>query len=137
MIGSSDLQARLNTAISPRWLTLLGEATNAARRLALTLYLVGGAVRDLLMGRTVTDPDLVVERRDFTINAMALRLAPPPIDLLDPRDGQPDIAARPGPARRYSHRTPGDLPQARRSAYRAPGHHRPLTKRPAMASPLR
>ena len=130
----------------------------AARRLGLSIYLVGGAVRDMLMGRAITDLDLVVEgdatvlamavaealggevlarsqfgtaklhvleqridvvsarretyrrpgalpavrpgtiaedldRRDFTINAIALRLAPAPLQLLDPRDGQRDIAA--------------------------------------------
>ena len=159
MSGPSDLQARLSTALSPQWLTLLEGATRAARRLGLPLYLVGGAVRDLLMGQTIMDLDLVVEgdagllatalaealagevlarsqfgtarlrvlgqridvvtarretyrrhgalptvqpgtmdddlgRRDFTINAMALRLEPEPVQLLDPTDGQRDIQGK-------------------------------------------
>ena len=154
-----DLQARLSTALSPQWLTLLEGATQAARQLGLPLYLVGGAVRDLLMARPITDLDLVVEgdagllatalaealagevmarsqfgtarlrvlgqridvvtvrresyrrpgalptvrpgtidddlgRRDFTINAMALRLEPVPMQLLDPTEGRQDIQGR-------------------------------------------
>ena len=124
----------------------------------LPIFLVGGAVRDLLMGRSIMDLDLVVEgdanrlavtladrldgevvarsqfgtaklrlagqridlvtarretysrpgalptvrpgtiaddleRRDFAINALALRLAPEPVHLLDPKNGRGDIAA--------------------------------------------
>ena len=156
MVGSSDLQAKLNNALSSQWTGLLEEAIKVAHRLGLPLYLVGGAVRDLLMGRLLMDLDLVVEgdaslvatalasalagevtarsqfgtaklrvlgqridvvtarwesygrlgalptvhpgaisddltRRDFTINAIALRLEPAPLRLLDPLDGQGDI----------------------------------------------
>ena len=156
MVSSSDLQAKLNNALSFQWATLLEEAIKAAHQLGLPLYLVGGAVRDLLMGRLLTDLDLVVEgdasqvatalasalagevtahsqfgtaklrvlgqridvvtarresyrkpgalptvhpgaisndlaRRDFTINAIALRLEPSPLELLDPTNGQGDI----------------------------------------------
>ncbi|MEE8443582.1 MAG: hypothetical protein V3S37_07520, partial [Dehalococcoidia bacterium] len=157
MLKLPDLQKRLDTAFSFQRATLLREAINAAGRLGVSLYLVGGAVRDLLIGVSITDLDLVVEgdaqsmasalattlkgevlshsqfgtvkihvlgqhidivtarretyrrpgalptvrpgtitedleRRDFTINAIALHLAPGPLHLLDPRDGQGDIA---------------------------------------------
>ncbi len=157
MLKLPDLQKRLDTAFSFQRATLLREAINAAGRLGVSLYLVGGAVRDLLIGVSITDLDLVVEgdaqsmasalattlkgevlshsqfgtvkihvlgqhidivtarretyrrpgalptvrpgtitedleRRDFTINAIALPLTPGPLHLLDPRDGQGDIA---------------------------------------------
>jgi tRNA nucleotidyltransferase (CCA-adding enzyme) len=132
---------------------------DAAEATSLPVYLVGGAVRDLLLGRPTLDADLVVEgdgaafgralaralggrlvvhrafgtaevfvddrvldiatarrerypypgalpevepasivedleRRDFTVNAMALRLAPPPGgELLDPCGGRDDVEA--------------------------------------------
>ncbi|MFA7460829.1 MAG: CBS domain-containing protein, partial [Trueperaceae bacterium] len=138
------------------------EALERARQLAgdSALYLVGGTVRDLLLGAGVKDIDLVVvgdaarfgtmlqaalggtlsahvefgtatlalpsgleldvaaareetyawpgalpdvvpssiqkdmARRDFTVNAMALRLNPQPAELLDPYQGEADLNAR-------------------------------------------
>ncbi len=140
----------------------VSEALNVARQLAddSALYLVGGTVRDLLLGAGVKDVDLVVvgdaarfgtklqaalggtlsahvefgtatlvlpsgleldlaaareetyarpgalpdvvpssiqkdmSRRDFTVNAMALRLSPAPPELLDPYQGEADLNAR-------------------------------------------
>ncbi len=145
----------------------LSEAESAAVRDAIAaaleadarLWLVGGPVRDLILGRRVADIDIAVDgdaeefalrlaartghkvvrhgrfgtatlraegfsidfaltrretyarpgalpdvepagieedlaRRDFTVNAMALSLAPASGDLLDPHGGRPDIEAR-------------------------------------------
>ncbi|MGE5278706.1 MAG: hypothetical protein ACM3SU_17085 [Acidobacteriota bacterium] len=135
----------------------LAAAAALARQKRTPLYLAGGAVRDLLIGRPVRDLDLVVEgdglafgrdlarrlglpvrahprfgtasielpesnrldvagcraetyahpgalprvrpgtmaedlaRRDFTINAMALRIWPGPCRLLDPHGGRADL----------------------------------------------
>lgn len=137
-------------------------ALDAAARLAGTtsLYLVGGTVRDLLIGAAIVDLDLVVEgdapalaarvqrelggtlaahlefgtatltlpnglevdfasarqetyarpaalpdvvrsnirqdltRRDYSINALAIRLNPPPHQLIDPYGAQTDVRAR-------------------------------------------
>ncbi len=159
MTSPSELQTRLLAALPQHGETVVREAVKAARQLGLPLYLVGGGVRDLLMGRSVKDIDLVVEgdagplasalaaalagkvtarsqfgtfkvsalgmeldvvtarretykkpgalptvspdaiaddlwRRDFTINAMALRLEPAPTQRLDPTGGQRDIESK-------------------------------------------
>ncbi len=158
MSSDSDLKGKLQAALAPQQVTLVEEATRVAARLDVPLYLVGGAVRDLFIGRTLRDLDLVVEgdagllaaalaanldgnvvarsqfgtaevsvlgqridvvtarretyrrpgalptvqpgtiaedisRRDFTINAIALRLLPQPPALLDPHNGKGDIAS--------------------------------------------
>ena len=159
MPDSLTLQAQLEASLSAEHLTLLREASVVAQDLGLSLYLVGGAVRDLIIGHPLQDVDLVVEgdaallahtlvkalagevlaysqfdtakvnvlgqhvdvvtaryetyrrpgalpsvrpatiqddlaRRDFTINAMALRLKPRgSSELLDPLGGQRDIQA--------------------------------------------
>ena len=157
MVASNDLITMLADTLEPRRFALVRAAQTVANQHGLTLYLVGGAVRDLLIGRPITDLDLVVEgdaaslasgladalsgevthrsqfgtykvkagedsldlvtartetyrrpgalptvrpgdiaqdlaRRDFSINAVALRLAPTPPVLLDPWEGQQDIA---------------------------------------------
>ena len=138
---------------------ILNEAVEIGVKNGIPIYLVGGAVRDLLMGEPVADLDITVEsdastvahalaaklsarvvsrsqfgtfkvdmagesvdvvtsrretyrrpgalptvspssidddlqRRDFTINAMALRLTPEPVVVLDPCQGQDDIRSR-------------------------------------------
>ncbi len=52
---------RLADALSPDHFFLLQTVADAATRRGLPLYLVGGFARDLLLGRPVTDFDLVVE----------------------------------------------------------------------------
>ncbi|MSQ22397.1 MAG: CCA tRNA nucleotidyltransferase [Dehalococcoidia bacterium] len=156
MTSPSDIQANLSTALPQPGNLVVKEAIKTARRLGLPLYLVGGVVRDMLMGRAIKDVDLVVvgnavglasalagalsgdvvarsqfgtaklhvqnqsidvvtarretykkpgalptvyhgaiaddlARRDFTINAIALRLHPAPMQLLDPTGGQSDL----------------------------------------------
>ena len=61
MPNSLTLQARLEASLSADQLTLLREAAVVAQGLGLSLYLVGGALRDLIMGRPLQDIDLVVE----------------------------------------------------------------------------
>jgi tRNA nucleotidyltransferase (CCA-adding enzyme) len=145
----------------PGWVRgVTGKARELAEKRNAPLYLVGGAVRDLLLRRPVVDVDLAIEgdavgfgkalapmvgarasaherfgtvvlefpggarldvaatrketypssgalpvvaragleedlaRRDFTINAMAIRLAPGPPAFLDPFGGRKDLRAR-------------------------------------------
>lgn len=52
---------RLKRALSPAWWRLLRRVIRAAEARRLPLYLVGGFVRDLLLGRPNQDFDLVVE----------------------------------------------------------------------------
>lgn len=52
---------RLEASLPPDQLTLLHEAAVVAHGMGLSLYLVGGALRDLIMGAPLQDIDLVVE----------------------------------------------------------------------------
>ena len=159
MTTANDLQVKLRTALAPAQFRILEVATAEAIRLGMSLYLVGGAVRDLFINAHVNDLDLVSEgdsfplaqamasalsgrvtarsqfgtsklsalglstdlvsardetyrqpgalptvlpgtiaqdlaRRDFSINAIALRLAPGPPEILDPAHGQTDLESR-------------------------------------------
>lgn len=51
----------LETYLAPLQMVLLRLVKTEAERLDLPLYLVGGSVRDLLLGRAVNDFDLIVE----------------------------------------------------------------------------
>jgi len=159
-IPEAPLVEKLLLRLSAPMAAVLTETTKAARRRRLSLYLVGGSVRDLLLDRPHLDVDLAVEgdapslaeelaaavearltvhhrfgtaslrgpdigldlaqtrdehydrpgalpsvrpapiaqdlaRRDFTVNALALGLAGEQAGrLLDPYDGQRDLAAR-------------------------------------------
>ncbi len=154
------LLARLRASLPPPARRPLARATRLAEEHGAPLYLVGGGVRDLLLGRAHVDLDLVVEgdaialaealagdlparlvthprfrtaalqgerfrldlararserygrpgalpsvrpgsladdlaRRDFTVNAMALRLSRPGAgELTDPRGGRDDLRRR-------------------------------------------
>ena len=59
--ADTNLSTRLKQALTPEQGTLLRRVADAAAGRGLPLYLVGGFVRDLLLGRNVTDFDLVVE----------------------------------------------------------------------------
>jgi len=56
-----NLQERLLQALSPSRLALIRLAAEKATRLDMALYIVGGFVRDLLLGYPSVDFDLVVE----------------------------------------------------------------------------
>ena len=71
MPNSLTLQAQLEASLSANQLTLLREAAVVAQGLGLSLYLVGGALRDLIMGQPLQDIDLVVEG-DSALFAQAL-----------------------------------------------------------------
>jgi tRNA nucleotidyltransferase (CCA-adding enzyme) len=158
MAGNTSIQ--LEKRLSPDSLALIKMAGQLAAERRLGIYLVGGVVRDILLGRANSDLDLVVEgdaaelaeslarevggrivvhrrfgtakirtqnlvidvamaraesydhpgalpsvrpgsiqddlaRRDFTINAMALRLDPGDFGkLVDPFNGQKDLESR-------------------------------------------
>lgn len=158
MAGETTIQ--LEKSLSPESLALIQKAGQLAAGKRLGLYLVGGVVRDILLGRANSDLDLVVEgnavdlaeslaremggrivvhrrfgtakirtenmvidvamaraesyarpgalptvrpgsirddlaRRDFTVNAMALRLDPGNFGaLVDPFGGQKDLESR-------------------------------------------
>ena len=159
MFEPEVLKTKLNSALGRLRSKILSEAVEIGVKHSVPIYLVGGAVRDLLMGEPVADLDITVEndastvahalaarlsgrvvsrsqfgtfkvemagesvdvvtsrretyrkpgalptvspssidddlhRRDFTINAMALRLAPEPVVVLDPCGGQDDIRSR-------------------------------------------
>ena len=158
MAGNTSIQ--LEKSLSPESLALIEKAGELAAERRLVIYLVGGVVRDILLGRANSDLDLVVEgnavelaeslaeevggrivvhrrfgtakirtenlvidvamaraetygrpgalptvrsgsiqddlaRRDFTVNAMALRLDPGNFGkLVDPFNGQKDLESR-------------------------------------------
>ena len=157
---SRDVITQLEQSLSPESLHLIQKAGELAAERRLGIYLVGGVVRDVLLGRANSDLDLVVEgnamglaeslagevggrlvvhrrfgtakirtgnltidlamaraetyarpgalpsvrpgsiqddlaRRDFTVNAMALRLDPASFGkVVDPFDGQKDLESK-------------------------------------------
>ncbi|MGB8981046.1 MAG: hypothetical protein WCC12_04155 [Anaerolineales bacterium] len=56
-----DFKSRLETTLSTERLQLLRLVANAATQRGLPLYIVGGSVRDLVLGRPLHDLDLIVE----------------------------------------------------------------------------
>ena len=56
-----EISRKLNQMVAETRLPLLWQAADAAQELGYTLYIVGGFVRDLVLGRENADIDLVVE----------------------------------------------------------------------------
>jgi tRNA nucleotidyltransferase (CCA-adding enzyme) len=56
-----EISHKLQEMVEPHKLNLLWQAAEEAEQLSYTLYIVGGFVRDLLLGRPNQDTDLVVE----------------------------------------------------------------------------
>ena len=59
--GKRNLAGKLETALPPARLTLLADIAEIAQQQRTALYIVGGFVRDLLLGYPSLDFDLVVE----------------------------------------------------------------------------
>lgn len=59
--GHATLAAELERFLAPETLALLRRAAALAERIGSALYVVGGTVRDMLLGRPQEDLDLVVE----------------------------------------------------------------------------
>ncbi len=64
---AQEMSARLEKWLPPQLLALLREASQTARELGYSLYLVGGFVRDLLLNQPTLDLDLVVEGDAITL----------------------------------------------------------------------
>ncbi len=60
----ANVSRQLDLYLHPAQLRLLRRASRAATELSVDLYLVGGTVRDILIGRTPTDLDVVIARGD-------------------------------------------------------------------------
>jgi len=58
---AQEIAARMEAALPPSLLSLLREVSQTAEEMNSTLYVVGGFVRDLLLGAPTLDLDLVVE----------------------------------------------------------------------------
>lgn len=84
MSQSIYVTQRLEQALPQEWLTWLRKAGEVAIKQQQSLYLVGGVVRDLLLGRPNFDLDLVVEGDAPTL---ARQLASPEQVVVHPRFG--------------------------------------------------
>ena len=56
-----NLWDRLSAHLTPFQLRLIGQVSDAAGRLGMPIYIVGGVVRDLLLDRPIKDLDIVAE----------------------------------------------------------------------------
>ena len=83
--GALSLGDRLRTALPADVLSLLTLAGNTASHMGASLFLVGGFVRDLLLGLPNYDLDLVVEGDAI---ALAQRLAAAPARCPAPASGE-------------------------------------------------
>jgi tRNA nucleotidyltransferase (CCA-adding enzyme) len=106
-----ELVQRLEAQLSPQALSALQELRSLTDAAALDLYLVGGAVRDLLLQRPNLDLDLAIEA-DVAPIAEALAAATGGRAVLHPRFGTSTIS---GPGFHL------DLARTRREAYAQPG----------------
>ena len=107
----SNLASLLSTRLSPLQHDLLKSASRAAEESGVELYLVGGSVRDLLLGVSPADLDVSVVAGD---DEFALALA-------ESLDGEVVSQSQFGTAKLRLDEASVDLVQARREAYSSPG----------------
>ncbi|MFN7962127.1 MAG: hypothetical protein U0002_12735 [Thermoanaerobaculia bacterium] len=72
LLPGGDLRPALERLVSPELLARLWSIRQIAARCRVPIYLVGGPVRDLLLGRSVRDLDLLVDGR---VSLLAAQLA--------------------------------------------------------------
>lgn len=107
----SNVAYRMEGRLSPAQINLLRRASRASAGLGVELYLVGGAVRDVLLDERPIDLDLV-----------AVGDAPDlPVDLADRLDGEVLARSRFGTARLRIGDSDIDIVAARRESYERPG----------------
>lgn len=111
MAEITDLADKIEKKLPTRLVGLIKSAGSLAAANGERLYLVGGAVRDLLLGKANLDIDLVVEG-----DAIALAQR-----LLESRPGKLTIHQRFGTAKLQWHRWSVDLTTARSETYARPG----------------
>jgi tRNA nucleotidyltransferase (CCA-adding enzyme) len=129
---SQNIRRRLREQAQGPVLELLDEARAVADRLGVEIYLVGGAVRDLLLERPCEDLDLVVEGNGVEVaRLLAERLGgrchphPPFMTavVLLPDGGTVDVAS----ARTEFYRAPAALPDVATSLIRQDLYRRDFT----------
>ncbi len=110
--------AEVLRAMPPATLPIVEAVVGAAERRGVSVYLVGGPVRDVILGRAVADVDLIVETKPGCSAAQLAQDAAPDgarvrthdrfgtLSISTP-DGSIDLAA----VRRESYRHPGALPK--------------------------
>ncbi len=127
-----DVGHRLRRGLTPRMLDVLAEAGEVAAGLGMRAYLVGGAVRDVLLGRPVEDVDIVVEGNGVAVaEGLVDRLggrchphAPFLTAAVRLDDGTTlDVAT----ARTEFYRSPAALPEVESSAIRLDLYRRDFT----------
>jgi len=110
-----NLASQLEQYLPPRVLELLTEISEEADRLGQKVYLVGGVVRDLLLGQANFDLDLVVEG-DAVRLAQRMAGGPQTKLVTHPRFGTAklgygDFSLDMASARRETYASPGALPE--------------------------
>jgi tRNA nucleotidyltransferase (CCA-adding enzyme) len=135
------LERALPEGLAPR----VAQLASAGDRLGLGVLLVGGPVRDLLLGRALVDVDLIVESRTGAVDDPARRLAeaaagPGAALVAHARFGTVTLAGPGGAidlagARTETYAAPGALPEVRAAALEQDLARRDFSVN-AMAMPL-
>lgn len=111
MPDRTNLAQELKEGLPPELVGFIGKAGELAQKLQQRLYLVGGAVRDLILGQQSLDLDLVTE-------GDAIKLAK---DLAERYSARLTIHNRFGTASLHWGGYRADLASARAETYERPG----------------